>query len=86
MRMDFNVLWVDDQKGAVETTRDRIEFLIRKEGFRLNTIFSPSIDDAKRYLADDIYGDHIDLVLMDFDLGAGARGDEGLIEVRNLFP
>lgn len=86
MRLDFNVLWVEDQQGAVQAQRERIELLIKKEGFRLQVLFAPSIDLAKEFLSDDIYGDHIDLVLMDYDLGAGGRGDEGLVEVRNIFP
>ncbi|MGV8935104.1 MAG: hypothetical protein ACOH1I_10795 [Gallionellaceae bacterium] len=86
MRLDFNVLWVDDQINAMQSTRERIELLVKKEGFRLRVISASSIEGAKTYLSDDIYGDHIDLILMDLDLGAGGRGDQGLVEVRNLFP
>lgn len=85
MRLDFNVLWVEDQQNLVESTRDRIEMDIKREGFRLKVQFVSSIAEATQYLSDDIYGDHIDLILMDFDLGAGGRGDDGLVEVRNLF-
>lgn len=85
MRLDFNVLWVEDQQKAVQSQRERIELLVNKEGFRLQPLFASSIDEAKGYLAEDIYGDHIDLVLMDYDLGSGGRGDEGLVEVRNIF-
>lgn len=86
MRLDFNVLWVEDQQGAVQAQRERIELLVKKEGFRLQVLFAPSVGNAKEFLSTDIYGDHIDLVLMDYDLGAGGRGDEGLLEVRNIFP
>lgn len=85
MRLDFNILWVDDQPGRVLSTKERIESLVRREGFRLRVEFAESIEKAKEYLADDIYGDHIDLILMDYDLGAGGRGDDGLVEVRNVF-
>lgn len=85
MRLDFNVLWVDDQKNLVRSTKDRIEYLIRKEGFRLQVEFADSIDTARAFLSNDIYGDHIDLILMDYDLGAGGKGDDGLVEVRNIF-
>lgn len=85
MRLDFNVLWVEDQKTNVEPQRQRIELLLRKEGFRLQVEFAASIDKAKDFLSNDIYGDHIDLVLMDYDLGAGDKGDQGLVEVRNKF-
>jgi hypothetical protein len=32
MRLDFNVLWVEDSQGNVQAQKDRIEALIRKEG------------------------------------------------------
>lgn len=85
MRLDFNILWVEDQVAGVQSTRERIELDIRREGFRLKVQFVSSIVDAKRYLSEEIYGDHIDLILMDYDLGAGGRGDDGLVEVRNIF-
>ncbi len=69
----------------MQTQRERIELLVKKEGFRLQALFASSVDEANQYLSDDIYGDHIDLILMDYDLGAGGRGDDGLVEVRNIF-
>lgn len=86
MRLDFNVLWVEDNQSNVHAQRDRIKALIRKEGFRLQVKFASSVDQAKEFLSDDIYGDHIDLILMDYDLGPGKKGDEGLAEVREIFP
>jgi len=86
MRLEFNVLWVEDQPGAVQAQNDRIALLIRKEGFKLQTRFAKSVEEAKTYLSNGIFGDHIDLVLMDYDLGKGPKGDEGLVEVRDPFP
>lgn len=86
MRLDFNVLWVEDNQDAVQAQREKIETQIRKDGFRLRVQFADSVEQAKSYLSDDIYGDHIDLILMDYDLGAGMKGDEGLSEVREIFP
>ena len=86
MRLDFNVLWVEDQPDNVSDQKERIESQIRKEGFKLVVKFADSVDKATAYLANDIYGDHIDLILMDYDLGPGKSGDEGLTEVRHIFP
>jgi len=85
MRLEFNILWVEDQPGAVKAQMDRIAVLLRKEGFKLQTQFATTLDEAKTFLASDIYGDHIDLVLMDYDFGAGPKGDDGLVEVRHKF-
>lgn len=86
MRLDFNILWVEDQKDNVQAQRERVEMLLEQQGFRLQVKFASSISEAKGYLADDIYGDHIDLILMDYDFGEGEKGDVGLKEVRNIFP
>ena len=86
MRLDFNLLWVEDQQVYVQDQRERIEYLIGKEGFRLRVLFASTVDEATKYLSEDIYGDHIDLILMDYDLGAGGKGDDGIEQVRNIFP
>lgn len=86
MRLDFNVLWVDDQQAYIQNQRERIELLISKEGFRLQVQFASTVDEATKCLSNDIYGDHIDLILMDYDLGAGGKGDDGLERVRQVFP
>lgn len=86
MRLDFNVLWVEDNQNNVLSQKTAIERAIRREGFRLRVEFAGSVDSATTYLSTDIYGDHIDLILMDFDLGPGKKGDEGLSAVRDIFP
>jgi len=86
MRLDFNVLWVEDQPARVQSYAQKIDRLIRKEGFRLDAQYAKSVEEAKGFMGSDIYGDHIDLVLMDFDLGGGSTGEDGLVEVRRVFP
>src|SRR2546430_2299509 len=66
MRLDFNILWVEDQPANVKSSREKIERSIRNEGFRLQTQFAASVEEAKGFLASDIFGDHIDLVLIDY--------------------
>lgn len=86
MRLDFNVLWVEDTPDLVTEQREKLERSIRREGFRLKVQFVSSVAEATKFISTDIYGDHIDLVLMDYNLGAGPSGDTGLIEVRKLLP
>jgi len=85
MRVDFNILWVEDQPQNVKAQTERIALSIRKEGFRLQVRYPHTVEEAKTYLASDVYGDHIDLILMDYDLGTAPMGDDGLAEVRNVF-
>jgi hypothetical protein len=66
--------------------RERIGFLLRKEGFRANAEFAISVAQAQSFLGNDIFGDHIDLVLMDYDLGNGPNGSAGIEMVRDTFP
>lgn len=86
MRLDFNILWVEDQPDRVEAQRKRIEMLMRKQGFKLQAQIATSIEEARTCVGADIFGDHIDLVLMDFDFGGGPDGEYGLGMVRDIFP
>lgn len=86
MRMDFNILWVEDQQDLVQDQKERLERLVRGEGFRLQVKFVKSVDEAVASLGDDVYTDHVDLVLMDYELDGEKNGDEGLVEVRDLIP
>lgn len=86
MRLDFNILWVEDQPQRVMSQFENVTLRLEKHGFRCKSEFVKTLDEAKGFLNNDIYGDHIDLVLMDFDLGQGGRGDDGLVDVKNVFP
>ncbi|MDH0093458.1 hypothetical protein N7373_18550 [Achromobacter mucicolens] len=84
--MDFNILWVENQQDLVGSQKEKLERLVRREGFRLQVKFVTTVDEALACLGEDVYTDHVDLVLMDYDLGAGKSGAEGLVEVRYLIP
>jgi CheY-like chemotaxis protein len=86
MRLDFNVLWVEDQQAEVLAQREELEQRLRKEGFRLQVAFVASVNDAKQLLSEDVFRDNIDLILMDYELGLGLKGDSGLKEVRATLP
>ncbi|WP_296948388.1 hypothetical protein [uncultured Massilia sp.] len=86
MRLDFNVLWVEDLQDSVQAQKERLERLIRAEGFRLKVQFAISVEEAKKYITDNVFSDHIDLILMDYNLDNGPNGDEGLKEVRRNLP
>jgi CheY-like chemotaxis protein len=86
MRLDFNILWVEDLQHSVQAQKEKLERLIRSEGFRLKVQFAISVEEAKKYITDNVFSDHIDLILMDYNLDDGPNGDEGLKEVRRTLP
>jgi CheY-like chemotaxis protein len=86
MRLDFNVLWVENQQDLVQSQKEKLDRQVRSEGFRLQVKFVASVDEAVQCLSDDVYSDHVDLILMDYDLGPGKKGDDGLVEVRARIP
>ena len=88
MRLDFNVLWIEDHPGSVSDLKQSISDKIREQGFRLNVKSATSIEQAiKEYLDKDVYRYHIDLVLMDYDLGENkTNGAEGINKVREKIP
>jgi CheY-like chemotaxis protein len=85
MRLDFNILWVEDQPAQVEAQMEKIRLSLRKYGFRVNAKSATSVEEAGKFLGDSIFGDHIDLILMDYDLGEGPNGSEGIDRVRDVF-
>ena len=86
MRLDFNILWVEDQPNQVESQRESIERKMRGEGFKLQTKFASSVEDAEIHLGDSVFRDHVDLVLMDYELAGDSNGGEGLEVVRERCP
>lgn len=86
MRLDFNVLWVEDQQDRVREQQKNLERRLKSEGFALNVEFAANVSEAREKVSEGIYSDHIDLVLMDYELKDGERGDDGLREVRSALP
>lgn len=86
MRSNFNILWVEDQEENVTAQKEGIKSRIKNEGFRLKTQFAETAEEAQRFIKDEIYGDNIDLILMDYNLGLmKTQGDEALASLRNIF-
>ncbi|MBS1940647.1 MAG: hypothetical protein JST38_07220 [Bacteroidetes bacterium] len=83
MRLDFRVLWIDDLPARVASSEERLTDHAEEEGFHLDVIWATSLEEAKPHLANDIYLDEVDLVLVDYDLGSGnTTGDIGISEIR----
>lgn len=82
MRLDFNVLWVDDQPHSVAAQIVRIEKQMEIEGFHFNPTSCKSIDEVIPLIKDDVFSDEIDLVLVDWDLGNDIKGQDVIALIR----
>ena len=82
MRLDFNVLWVDDQPNAVNAQITRITTLMAGEGFSFNPTQCRTIDEVEALIAGDVFQDEVDLILVDWDLGGGVHGQYVIERIR----
>jgi hypothetical protein len=86
VRLDFNVLWVDDQPDRVESLIKRIATQMEEEGFKFNPHPCKSIDDVLKFIAENVFTDEIDLILVDWDLGAEVHGEKAIAAIRDTVP
>ena len=82
MRLDFNVLWVEDQADDVRETKEALSRRIASEGFQLQSTLCATVAEVEGRLADDVFTDEIDLVLVDWELGGGDRGQDAIEAIR----
>lgn len=82
MRLDFNVLWIDDQPDRVGAQVIRIEKQMEGEGFRFNSTPCKTFDEVQSRVKDDVFTDEIDLVLVDWDLGNSLQGQDVIALIR----
>lgn len=87
MRLDFNVLWVDDQPEIMRGSVQTLQRGMADEGFDLKHVFCSTMEEVQEHLADDVFRDEIDLILVDWDLGKDRPGGEEVIsEIREIVP
>jgi len=86
MRLDFNVLWVDDQPDRVNAQVTAITTQMASEGFQFNATLCRSMEEVQERIADNLFTDEVDLVLVDWDLGTGATGQEAIAAIRIYVP
>jgi hypothetical protein len=83
LRLDFNVLWVDDQPNRIESQIRAIEKRMGDEGFQFNATQCASLDEIKKLVGEDVFRDEIDLILVDWDLGGGLQGQDAIVAIRD---
>jgi len=86
MRIDFNVLWVDDQPDRINSLISAIERQMEAEGFHFNPALCKSPDELTGKIAEEVFNDEVDLVLVDWDLGAQLQGQDIIEAIREKVP
>jgi hypothetical protein len=86
MRLDFNALWVDDQPASVKAQTFPIARRMEDEGFKFNPSLCQSLDEVRKLIANSVFSDEIDLILVDWDLGAGGHGQDAIAAIRETVP
>jgi hypothetical protein len=84
LRLDFNVLWVDDQPNAVNAQIERIKTQMESEGFSFRPTQCVSLNEVEALIAADVFQDEVDLILVDWDLGGGVHGQDVITRVRQV--
>lgn len=84
MRLDFNVLWIDDQPGHVKSFQETLQRKLGELGFELKVNQIAKLDGTT--IGRTVEEDLIDLVLVDYDLGSGNGGEIALAEIRHALP
>ena len=82
MRLNFNVLWVEDQPKRVQAQADAIKLRVGELAFEFVPNYCESIATLKEKISDDVFKDEIDLVLVDYELGSGELGQDAIVEIR----
>jgi hypothetical protein len=86
MRLDFNVLWVEDQPDHVDPQITPITRQMKDEGFNFRPFICRSMDEVRARIAKDVFQDEVDLLLVDYDLGGGVVGQDAIAEIRDVVP
>lgn len=82
MRLDFNVLWVDDQPDRIQAQITRIAHHMKEQGFNFNPTLCKSMEQVEERLAADVFVDEVDLILVDWDLGEDVKGQDVIATIR----
>lgn len=86
MRLDFNVLWVDDQPDQLDAQLIAISRHMAGEGFFLNVKKCQSLQEVRTLISEDVFQDEVDLILVDWNLGGDLRGQHVIAEIRQYIP
>ena len=84
MRLDFNVLWVDDQPEHVAAQITSVKSKMAAEGFDFKHRQCTTIAQMETAIAENVFTDEVDLILVDWDLGNNEHGDDAIERIRQI--
>lgn len=85
MKLDFNVLWFDDQKNYVSAVEDSLGDFLEEQGFELDVNWQTGDKNLKELVNTQAFN-NFDLILVDYDLGnKSIHGDELASVIRDNF-
>ncbi|MPQ66796.1 MULTISPECIES: hypothetical protein [unclassified Pseudomonas] len=84
MRLDFNVLWVDDQPNGVAAQIMSIKSKMAAEGFEFKPRQCTTIAQVESAISEDVFTDEVDLILVDWDLGNDTHGEDAIERIRQI--
>ncbi len=84
MRLDFNVLWVDDQPDPVASQIKSITLKMAAEGFEFKPRLCTTMDQVEAVISEHVFTDEIDLILVDWDLGNNMHGEDAIERIRQI--
>lgn len=84
MRLDFNVLWVDDQPDRVASQLKSIALKMAAEGFEFKPRQCTTMDQVEAVISEHVFTDEIDLILVDWDLGNNVHGEDAIERIRQI--
>lgn len=84
MRLDFNVLWVDDQPDHVESQKKNLALKMAEEGFEFKPTQCTTMAQVEAAISENVFKDEIDLILVDWDLGNDVHGEDAIDRIRQI--
>jgi len=82
MRLEYRILWIENDSDWKETTEDMIKDEIIEKGYILNTTFYKDYNVFLEETVEKDYGIY-DLILVDFKLDNDLTGDNFIEKIRN---
>lgn len=83
MRLAYNILWIENEKEWLEPNIDFAQDVVEENGFELNYTTKSSESEIEDMLKDEEPLKDFDLILVDFQLDSGDRGNKIIENIRD---